>query len=263
MRRIVLLVVTCALFGAASAIAASGSDGSRPAPHTVLTEVSSVPASTFDAVGLGRVQKNDVTLTRLSGPAPDTGGAKRVILAAIAEWCPHCVANSWVLALALERFGTLTGLRTINSGTYYGKHGSSPAFSNTHGLSFIDASYSSQYFIFKPVIRFAKDGAPLEHETKAEKRTLRSFHALGSFPALDLGGAFGLTGLGFSPGILHGLTPAHIASQLANPSSAVAPYIDGEANLLTAALCVATAQQPTATCRSTGVTAAATALPRG
>jgi hypothetical protein len=262
MGKIVLVVVTFGLLGAASAVAASGSDGSRPASATVLAEVSSVPASTFDAVGLGRVQKNNLTLTRLSGPAPGTG-AKPVILATIAEWCPHCVANSWVLALALERFGTLTGLRTINSGTYYGKHGGSPAFSNTHGLSFIDASYSSQYVIFKPVIRFAKDGAPLEHETKAEKRTLRSFHALGSFPALDFGGAFGLTGLGFSPGILHGLTPAQIASQLANPSSAVAPYIDGEANLLTAALCVATAQQPTATCRSTGVTAAAAALPRG
>jgi hypothetical protein len=113
------------------------------------------------------------------------------------------------------------------------------------------------------VIRFARDGASLEHETEAEKGMLRRFHALGSFPALDLGGAFGLVGLGFSPGVLHGLSPAQIAGQLANPSSAVAAYIDGEANLLTAALCVATAQQPTATCGSTGVTAAAAALRRG
>ena len=261
MRRIVLFVVTCALFGAASAMAASGSDGSRPAKDTVLAEVGSVPASTFDAVGLGRVQQNDITLTRLTGPAPESGGAKRVILAAIAEWCPHCVANSWVLALALDRFGRLTGLRTINSGTYYGKHGGAPAFSNTHGLSFFDASYSSRYLIFKPVILFAKDGASLEHETTAQKRTLRTFHALGSFPALDLGGAYGLVGVGFSPGILNGLTPAQIAGQLANPNSAVAPYIDGEANLLTAAFCVATAQQPTATCHSKGVLAAARTLP--
>ena len=259
MGKVVLVVVTLALLGAAGAVAASGSDGSRTAPATVLAEVSSVPASTFDAVGLGRVQKSDLTLTRLSGPAP--GGAKPVIFAAIAEWCPHCVANSWVLALALERFGMLTGLRTINSGTYYGKHGGSPAFSNTHGLSFIDASYSSPYVVFRPVIRFARDGASLEHETKAEKAMLRRFHALGSFPALDLGGAFGLTGLGFSPGILHGLSAVEIADQLANPRSAVAQYIDGEANLLTAALCVATAQQPAATCRSTGVAAAAASLP--
>ena len=158
-------------------MAAAGSDGSRPAPATVLAEVGSVPASTFDAVGFGRVQKNNLTLTRLSGPAAGTGGAKPVILAAIAEWCPHCVANSWVLALVLERFGTLTGLRTVNSGTYYGKHGRSPAFSNTHGLSFIDASYSSQYFVFEPVIRFARDGASLEHETKPEKAMLPSLRA--------------------------------------------------------------------------------------
>jgi len=125
-------------------MAASGSDGSRPAKDTVLAEVGSVPASTFDAVGLGRVQQNDITLTRLTGPAPESGGAKRVILAAIAEWCPHCVANSWVLALALDRFGRLTGLRTINSVPTTASTAGPPAFSNTHGLSFFDASYSSR-----------------------------------------------------------------------------------------------------------------------
>ena len=99
----------------------------------VLTAVALVPVSTFDAVGRGRLQQNDFMLTRLSGRAP-AAGVKPVVLAAIAEWCPHCVANSWPLALALERFGTLAGLRTISSGTYFAKHGGNPPFSNTRGL---------------------------------------------------------------------------------------------------------------------------------
>ena len=102
---------------------------------------------------------------------------------------------------------------------------------------------------------------PLEHATTAEKHKLSTFHARGSFPAVDLAGAFGVVGLDFSPGILAGLSPTQIAGELADPTSAVAPYIDGEANLLTAALCVATGQQPAAVCDSPGVTTAATRLP--
>lgn len=260
MRRIAVAAVSCALLCAGSAAAAAGSDGSRPAPAVVVSDVGSVPASTFDAVGLGRVQASQYMLTRLSGHAPALG-TKPVLLAAIAEWCPHCIANSWPLALALERFGTLTGLRVVSSGTYYSKHGGKPPFSNTRGLSFVDASYSSPYLTFEPVIVFAKDGARLEHETTAEKRALRSFHAIGSFPAIDLGGAYGFAGLGFSPGLLTGLKQSKIAAELAHPSSAVAPFIDGEANLLTAAMCVATNQRPAAVCRSKGVAAALPALP--
>jgi hypothetical protein len=252
--------VSFALLCAGSAAAAAGSDGSRPAPAIVVTDVGSVSASTFDAVGLGRVQNSNYTLTRLTGQAP-AAGAKPVIFAAIAEWCPHCVANSWPLALALARFGTLTGLRIVSSGTYYSKHGGNPPFSKTRGLSFVDATYSSPYLTFTPVIVFAKDGARLEHETKADKRALRSFHALGSFPALDLGGAYGFAGVGFSPGLLKGLTQSEIAAELADPTSVVAPFIDGEANLLTAALCVATKQQPATVCSSRGVAAAALGLP--
>ena len=261
MRTIAVAVVSCALVGAASA-AAAGSDGSHPAPPAVLTALGAVPASTFDAVGRGRVLKSEFTLTRLGRRAP-AAGAKPVVLAAIAEWCPHCVANSWPLALALERFGRLAGLRTISSGTYYSTHGGSPAFSNTRGLSFVTASYSSPYLIFKPLILFAKGGARFEQATSGQKASLRSFHALGSFPAIDLGGAFGFTGVGFSPGILRGLSQSAIVAELANPTSAIAPFVDGEANLLTAALCVVTKQSPTAVCTSKGVTAAATALPGG
>jgi hypothetical protein len=262
MRKPAVIALMCALLVAASAAAATRSDGSRPAPPVVLSGVSSVPQSTFDAIGLGRVYpKSQFPLTRLGGTTPPVGGVKRVILAAIAEWCPHCIASSWVLALTLERFGTLTGLRTINSGTYYAKHGGKPAFSHTHGLSFIDAMYTSQYLRFDPIILYAKNGKPLEHATTAEKHKLSTFHARGSFPALDLAGAFGVVGLDFSPGILAGLSPTQIAGELADPTSAVAPYIDGEANLLTAALCVATGQQPAAVCDSPGVTTAATRLP--
>jgi hypothetical protein len=223
----------------------------------VLKALAAVPAATFDAIGRGRVYANgQFTITRLHGGLP----GRPTLTASIAEWCPHCIAGSWAIALALERFGTLAGLRTISSGTYFARHGGRPAYSNTRGLSFVDAHYASAYLRFDPIIVATSSGRPFRRATRAERRRLASFHGNASFPALDLGGAYGALGLGFSPGILRGLRPTTIAGELADPHSALAPYIVGEANVLTAALCVATGRRPAALCGSPGVSAAAARL---
>jgi Domain of unknown function (DUF929) len=254
-----LLVAACV---PASAFAAKRSDGSTTAPTSVVAAVSSVPAATLDGVGVGRLGR-EYTLTRLSGAAV-APGTKATLISENAAWCPHCAANSWAVAIALERFGTLTGLRLIDSGTYYGKvlH-AKPAFPHTHGLSFLDAHYVSSLVAFQPIVLFSRTGKPVETPTRAQAQAIKSFEPHGSFPAVDIGGAFGAVGSAFSPGRLAGLSAAKIASELASPTSAVAPYIDAQANVLTAALCVATAQQPTPVCSAPGVRTAAATLPTG
>jgi Domain of unknown function (DUF929) len=260
MRKTVVAGVLLAALAPASAFAAKRSDGSTPAPAPIVTAVSSVPATTLDSVGVGKLGSG-YTLNRISGAAV-APGTKATLISENAAWCPHCVANSWAVAIALGRFGTLSGLRVIDSGTYYGKvlH-AKPSFPHTQGLSFLRARYTSSLVSFQPIVLFDRKGKPVQKPTKAQAKALKAFDPGGGFPAVDLGGAFGAVGSAFSPGQLAGLSAAAIAGELLIPTSPLAPYIDAQANVLTAALCVATGQQPAAICGAPGVQAAVAALP--
>jgi hypothetical protein len=257
-----VLAIVVALLVPATAAAARRSDGSTPAPAAVLSAVAGVPVATLDQVGLGSVDgQNEFVLKRLapgSGPKP----AKVDVAAIDAAWCPHCAANSWPLAIALSRFGVLSGLRVIDSGTYYARHlHEKPGYSHTQGLSFIDARYVSPLVTFTPIVVADNKGRMLQHPTKAEQRVFHRFDPENGVPAVDLGGAFGAVGVGFSPGLLSGLSAEAIAAGIGDPTTALAEHIDGEANVLTAAICVATAEQPEEVCSSPGVSAAAARLP--
>ena len=261
MRKTVVTGILLALaLAPTTAFAAKRSDGSTPVPTSIISAVSSVPAATLDSVGVGKLG-NSYKLERLSGAAV-APGTKATLISEDAAWCPHCAANSWAIAITLERFGTLSGLRVIDSGTYFGKvlH-AKPSFSHTQGLSFLDAHYTSSLVAFEPIVLFARNGKPVETPTNAQTKAIEAFDREGVVPAVDLGGAFGAVNSAFSPGKLAGLSAAKIAGELASPTSALAPYIDAEANVLTAALCVATGQQPTAVCSAPGVQAAAATLP--
>jgi hypothetical protein len=260
MRKAVVTGLMLAAFVPATAFAAKHSDGSTSAPVSIVRAVSSVSAATLDSVGVGKLGKG-FTLSRLSGAAV-APGAKATLISENAAWCPHCAANSWAVAITLERFGTLSGLRVIDSGTYFGKvmH-AKPSFPHTQGLSFLNAHYASSLVAFEPIVLFDRKGKRVETPTKAQAHAIKAFEPNGGFPVVDLGGAFGAVGSAFSPGQLAGLSAARIAGELASPTSALAPYIDAQANVLTAALCVATGQQPAAVCSAPGVRAAAATLP--
>src|SRR5205807_1610858 len=92
-------------------------------------------------------------------------------------WCPHCAANSWALAIALSRFGTLSGLRAINTGSYYCKLAHDPCslqpfpcYPFTDGLSFFGVSYQSRYLSFGTIVIQDKFGHNLQKPTKRENR---------------------------------------------------------------------------------------------
>ncbi len=95
---------------AASGGASNGPTGAALAQ--VVSEVTSVPAATLDAVGTG----SGVTGTPqpVSGP-PLTSGGKPEVLYIGAEYCPFCAAERWAAIVALSRFGTFSGLRTVHS----------------------------------------------------------------------------------------------------------------------------------------------------
>ncbi len=242
-----------------------------PAPAQVTQLVTSVPASTLSEVGVGS-SRDPITSPGFGISKRDghfTSDGKPEIVSVELAWCPHCAANSWALAVALSRFGTLTGLGEINTGTHFCKVAEDPCnlnplscFPYTHGLSFIDAVYRSPYISFASIVLQDVRGRNLEHPTRREERSLRTFHLQGTAPALDVGGAWGFNGSGYDPGALAHKTWSQIAGSLANPHNRIARQVDGLANLFTAAICSATKGRPGNVCKSGGVQAAAAAVLR-
>ncbi len=252
-----------------AAQAAGRSDGSVPAPAQITQLVTSVPASTLNQVGAGD-SRNPIT-------SPDFGISKRrghltsdgkpEIVTMNLAWCPHCAANSWALAVALSRFGTLTGLRQINTGTYYCKVDQDPCtlktvpcFPFTNGLSFLDARLHSAYISFAAIVLQDVNGRNLEKPTRREARSINTFDPQHSAPALDIGGAWAFQGAGYDPGTLAHKSWSQIAGSLANPHDQIARRVDGLANLFTAAICRVTQGRPGSVCKSRAVRTAVAAV---
>src|SRR4051794_37930501 len=101
-------VVALTVLGPSAALAAPPTDGSTTAPPSVIRAVTHVPRVTLDAIGAGDAYPQPLWhITHLRG-RPATRGKVNVLTVNIA-WCPHCAANSWALAIALSRFGALSG----------------------------------------------------------------------------------------------------------------------------------------------------------
>jgi hypothetical protein len=263
-----LIAVSIALLvlPASAARAAQRTDGSKPAPAKIVRLVTHVPSSTLNTVGAGDVAGPPFFgVLPLHRPLMSHG--KPELITMNFAWCPHCGANNWSLAIALSRFGTITGLRVINSGSFYCKVAKNPCFLTsfpcdpyTEGISFFGASYASPYLSLTPVVVQDVHGHNLQRLTRHEFSAINGFDpGAGAAPAVDVGGRYGFVNSGYDPAALAHKTWSQIASSLANPQSQIARRIDGLANLFTAAICKVTNGRPAAVCKSQGVVAAGAA----
>ncbi|MGN6606446.1 MAG: DUF929 family protein [Jatrophihabitans sp.] len=222
--------------------------------------LASVRASVFDTVGVGTASARPHPV---SAPALTSGG-KPLVLYVGAEYCPYCAAERWAVTVALDRFGTFTGL---------GQTASSPSdvYPSTPTLTFHGASYTSRYLALtakeiqsNQVVN--GEYAPLDTLIPDEQALLTKYdqppyvQSSGGIPFIDVGGRYVISGATYDPQVLHGHTQAQVAAALSDPSSPITRGIIGSANLVTAAVCSITGQQPAAVCSSAGVRAAATAL---
>jgi thiol-disulfide isomerase/thioredoxin len=253
----VVIVVVAVLIGIKVASGPSKpSSGAQAgtASAQVLKAVTGVPEATLNSIGSGTLK---AAPTALSG-APLTADGKPRVLYVGAEWCPYCAAERWALAVALSRFGTLSQL---------GSTASSPddVYPSTATLSFHGAGYTSKYFSLtaKEIEsnRVSGQGHAALDTLDPKDAGLFQNVGKGSFPFIDLGGRYMISGASFDPGVLQGKTHQQIAAALSDPSSAIARAVDGTANVITAAICRTTGNQPGNVCTSAGVTAAAKALP--
>lgn len=229
--------------------------GGTPIQANVASVLLNPSPSVIQTVGTGNQSGQ---LTRLPGDTVLTGSdGKPLIVYVGAEYCPFCGAERWALAVALSRFGTFSGLRLIHSS-------SADVDPNTPTLSFYKATYTSKFVSFSPTEAQTVDRVPLQPVTRLDKSLMAKYDAPpyvpvgynGSFPFVDFGSKYVITGASYDPGLLAGLSWGQVSADLADPTSPPGRAIDATANRITAAICAMTGNKPGDVCTSTGVTSA-------
>jgi Domain of unknown function (DUF929) len=234
-----------------------------PAPSSLVSTMAQVPPSVFDTVGIDS-PANPVTAPHPvgTGNAPlwdateGDGPPKPVVFFYGAEFAPYAGVQRWPLVLALSRFGTFHQLGVIqSSGT--------TAFANLSTFTFWQSSYSSKYLVFEPVERYGSLNPTGARYLGLERTDARQAAAVASngagantFALLDVANRWALTGAGFSPTVLAGLTQDQIAGYLATPEAPLTQAVVAEANEISASICSVDGDQPDAVCESRGVLAA-------
>lgn len=238
---------------------ASSTDGATALPAGV---VANVTAAGTAALAESDLERGLVAPTGVSGHPTLLRGTdgKPEILYVGAEYCPFCAAERWALVEALSHFGTFTGLQATHSSTSDGDP-------DTKTFSFVGSSYASPYVDFVPVELYSNQPegsgyAPLQTLSAAESRVLDTYDQApytsvpGGIPFISLADRAVVSGAGYDPTLLAGLSMTAIAAQLEDPSSPVARAVNGTADEITAAICSLTGGQPASVCQSPAVEAA-------
>ena len=244
---VALLAVIGIIVGALvsrSSPASQPAAGSRPLPAGVQAKLS-VPVGTLATVGIG--SSGTQLLKPVTGPALASGGKPEMLYIG-AEWCPYCAAERWAMAVALSRFGSFSPLRGVHSSP-------NDVYPNTATLTFHDSTYTSKYLVFTPVENQDVNHNLLQTPTAAQKALWAKYEPPGNaYPFIDIGNRFVATTT-YNPQVLQGLSWNQIATDLHNPSSAVARGAVGSANLLTAAICKVTGNAPASVCTASPIPA--------
>jgi len=215
-----------------------------PLPSSVQAKLT-VPASVLTTVGVGSTTPS--VLKTVSGPLLTANGKPEMLYIG-AEWCPYCAAERWAMAVALSRFGTFSPLKGIHSS-------STDVYPNTATLSFYQAKYTSKYLVFTPVESQDINHNPLVKPTAAQQALWTKYDPPGdSFPFINIGNRY-VAATTYDPQVLQGLSWSQIATDLHDPSSAVAKGAVGSANLFTAAICKITGNAPANVCTTAPVSA--------
>jgi len=272
---VVAVLVIVKVSSSSSTPAASKGTFQATSP-TVVSELTTIPASVFNAVGvtspIAGVDPPQAVANQPALTATNSAGQKvPEVLYIGAEYCPYCAAQRWTTIIALSRFGTFSGLGNMSS--YSGD-----VYPNTPSFTFLKATYKSKYLVFKTVETYTDylDAAgtfyePLQKPTSAEQALFAKYDQpkyikgltaseAESIPFIDYGNQYLVAGASYSPSTLAGSTRDEIAGALDNASSPITDAIIASANYQTAVICKLTGDQPSNVCTSSGVKTAAKAM---
>ena len=233
------------------------------APSSLVSTMTSVPASVYDDVGVSS-PANPVQAPQPTGngTAPlwlataGDGPPRPVVFFYGAEFAPYAAVQRWPLILALSRFGTFNQLGLMQSSA-------STAFANLSTFTFWNVSYTSKYLILESVERYSSlnpTGGRYLGLQKPDGRQAAAIASYGqtadTFALTDVANRYVLNGASFAPGVLAGLTQSQIAGDLATPASPLTQAVVTAANEITASICAVDNDKPGAVCNSHAVAAA-------
>jgi len=269
---VVIVAVLVVVFVTKGSSSNTGYVATVPAPTDVVKSVTTIPASTWDKVGVTSSVSVAKPTVIPGNPPMTVDGKSPAMLYYGAEYCPYCAAERWAMAAALSRFGTWSNLQTTASSL-------SDVYAGTRTLSFHGATLDSPYITFKGIEQYTNipvSGSPgqyttLQNPTKEESKILAQYSSSKflpngssngsiSFPFLDINNALLFSGASYDPQILAGLSWSTIASGLSDPTNPVTQAILTTGNYMSAGICQASKGQPSSVCQSSGVQAAAKAL---
>jgi uncharacterized protein DUF929 len=246
---IVALVVVKVVGGSSSSSSSSGAPSLTPAPASLISQITSVPPSVAQEVGLPSAVNAPEVLK--GEPALSSSSGKPQALFIGAEFCPLCGAERWAMIMAFSKFGSFSGLQETTSSPW----DTPPAIAT---FSFAKANYTSNLIDFTTVEHQSNDSHGLGTRTvlqplTAEQQKIWStysshFGIQTGYPFIDFNNKVFVLGPSYSPYVLEGLNQAAIAAKLKNPTDPVTQGIVGTSNYLTAAICSMTGQQPGSVC---------------
>lgn len=228
-----------------------------PVPATLAAQVENPSASVVTMVGSGNQDGNMIRLPA-SGLLPQTDGKTLVVFMG-AEYCPYCAAERWSMVMWLSRFGTFKNLHEIESS-------STDIDADTHTFTFYQSTYTSQYIDFSSNEVEDRNSQPLQTMTAQISNIVTKWDKppytaeANQFPFIDIGGVWTLLTTSYDPAVLAGLSWTQIGNDLSDPTSTVAKDIIGNANILTAATCIATGDTPSSVCSSPTIQSIETGL---
>ena len=127
--------------------------------------------------------------------------------------CPYCGASNWPFLLALEQFGTLTGIT-------YGYSNPNDVYPATPEVSLGTATYQSTYLSLDVkegnVNTSTSQGMPSLSAT--ESSYVNAYDQQGAIPLYFAGGMYFHLGSVFDPAVLSGLSDSQVQAILANAS---------------------------------------------
>jgi Domain of unknown function (DUF929) len=179
---------------------------------------------------------------------------KPMIVYVGAEYCPFCAAERWSMIYWLSQFGTFKGLTQIESS-------STDVYANTNTFTFHKSTYTSSYVDFSPNEVLDRNQNTLETPSSQVTALFTKYgtppytSTTGGFPFIDIAGLYTLYNTSYSPQILANLTWQQIATKLKDPTDPVTQAIVGNANIMTAATCIATGDTPASVCSTSTIQA--------
>lgn len=214
-----------------SGSAGASASSAEPEYVTLLQHVDAAALNAAGTTGIAALP------TPIAGGTPLTKDGKPRVLYVGAEFCPFCAMARLPLTIALSASARSRGLKPALSSP------NEAELSNMPTVSFVGATYTSQYLVFDAYETADRLGQPLQSMSEADKAIFLKMSPKSLIPAIDWGGLT-TSGASYDGSFLAGMSDAQLTALLKAQGDSRTQAILGSANLATAQLCRLTGGKP-------------------